>query len=87
MFMDGGRRIFERETLKPKNLSETLGRFARYFRPYWLGLVLALGISIKLGWLPAVGYRGFSYHHYLEKPLQQTEKAHYVWPPQISTCP
>ena len=25
MFMDGGRRIFEREALKPKNLSETLG--------------------------------------------------------------
>ena len=30
---------------------------------FWLGLVLALAISINLGWLPAVGYKGFSHDH------------------------
>lgn len=28
---------------------------------FWLGIVLALLLSVKLGWLPAIGYRGFSY--------------------------
>lgn len=28
---------------------------------FWLAIVLALLFSVKLGWLPAVGYGGFSY--------------------------
>lgn len=28
---------------------------------FWLGIVLALLLSVKLGWLPAIGYGGFSY--------------------------
>lgn len=28
---------------------------------FWLGIVLALLLSVKLGWLPAIGYRGFAY--------------------------
>ena len=54
MFMDGGRRIFERETLKPKNLGQTLGRFARYFRKYWLGVVLAIVFITANTWAQVV---------------------------------
>jgi peptide/nickel transport system permease protein len=28
---------------------------------FWLGIVLALLLSVKLGWLPAIGYNGFAY--------------------------
>ena len=28
---------------------------------FWLGIVLALVVSVNLGWLPAIGYQGFSY--------------------------
>ena len=28
---------------------------------FWLGIVLTLLLSVKLGWMPAIGYRGFSY--------------------------
>ena len=37
---DGLRRIMSQDTLKPKNLGETLARFGRYFRPYWPLLIL-----------------------------------------------
>jgi hypothetical protein len=38
---DGLRRMMSGETLKPKNLSETLGRFAGYFKPFWPAMLLA----------------------------------------------
>lgn len=50
MGMDGGRRIFERETVKPKNLSATLGRFANYFKRYWYALVVVLFLTIFSTW-------------------------------------
>ncbi|NKK91143.1 ABC transporter permease subunit [Rhizobium leguminosarum bv. viciae] len=28
---------------------------------FWLGIVLAMLLSVKLGWLPAIGYAGFAY--------------------------
>ncbi|QND54656.1 ABC transporter permease (plasmid) [Phyllobacterium sp. 628] len=28
---------------------------------FWLGIILALLLSVKLGWLPAIGYQGFAY--------------------------
>ena len=34
MFGGNPRALMDREQLKPKNLSETLGRFAKYFKPY-----------------------------------------------------
>ncbi len=54
MFMDGGRRILEREALKPKNLSETMSRFARYFRKYWIGVVLAMVLIVLNTWTQVV---------------------------------
>ncbi len=32
---EGLRRVMSQDTLKPKNLGETLARFARYFKSYW----------------------------------------------------
>ena len=54
MGMDGGRRLFERETLKPKDLRETLGRFASYFRRHWPGLALALVLITGQSWTQVV---------------------------------
>jgi ATP-binding cassette, subfamily B, multidrug efflux pump len=48
--LDGGRRLFEAETSKPKNVGDTLGRFAEYFRHYWPGLVIALGFIVASTW-------------------------------------
>lgn len=50
MGMDGGRRLFDQETTKPKNLSETLGNFAQYFRKYWYTLLLVLALISVSTW-------------------------------------
>lgn len=42
MMLDGGRRIFDRETAKPKNISNTIRRFAGYFRHYWYSFTLVM---------------------------------------------
>ncbi len=47
---EGYRRMMERETLKPKNTSVTLGRFGHYFKPYWWALVLTLLIVVVSTW-------------------------------------
>ena len=47
MFHDP-RHIFEAETSKPQNVSQTLRRFAGYFRPYWrryLGVLVMMIVS------------------------------------------
>ena len=54
MFMDGGRRIFERDALKPKNLGQTLGRFAGYFRPYWFAMVMAMVLIVANTWTQVI---------------------------------
>lgn len=50
MMMDGGRRIFDRETLKPKNTWSTLARFAAYFRRYPLALLAVVVFVLGAGW-------------------------------------
>ncbi len=45
------RRIMSQETLKPKNLGETLVRFGKYFGPYWYMLVLAAILVITSTWM------------------------------------
>jgi ATP-binding cassette subfamily B protein len=41
----GLRNLMSRETLKPKNLTETLGRFANYFKPFWAAM-LGVGVLV-----------------------------------------
>lgn len=48
--LDGGRRLFEAETSKPKHIGETLGRFWSYFRRYWIGLAIALTFIVAATW-------------------------------------
>lgn len=47
---DGLRRIMDQETSKPKNLSDTLGRFGAYFKPYWPVLLLVLALIVGSTW-------------------------------------
>lgn len=48
--LDGARRIMGGETLKPKNIGATLGRFGSYFRRYWQGATLALVLVFLSTW-------------------------------------
>lgn len=50
MGMDGGRRIFEREVVKPQDLSKTMGRFAQYFRPYWYLVAITFVLVMVSTW-------------------------------------
>jgi ATP-binding cassette subfamily B protein len=47
---EGLRRIMNKETLKPKRVSETLGRFAQYFKPYGIILVLVIVLVVGATW-------------------------------------
>jgi len=40
--MGGPGRLLNAEVQKPQNIGATLARFGHYFRPYWLGITLAL---------------------------------------------
>jgi ATP-binding cassette subfamily B protein len=44
--LDGGRRLFERDVVKPKNLGATLRRFWNYFRQRSLALVIVLVLMV-----------------------------------------
>ena len=41
MFHGGPRHLLNQETAKPQNALKTLSRFASYFKPFWIGLILA----------------------------------------------
>ncbi len=47
---DGMRRILSQDNLKPKNLGQTLARFGRYFKPFWLALVVVLVLVVVSTW-------------------------------------
>ena len=47
---EGLRRIMSQDTLKPRRLGDTLGRFGAYFKPYWLILILAGLLVIGATW-------------------------------------
>jgi len=42
--------LLSREALKPKRTAETLTRFGGYFKPYWLALVVVLGLVLISSW-------------------------------------
>ena len=45
--MDGGSRMFGKETSKPTNTWATIKRFGTYFRPFWPALLLMLVLAIS----------------------------------------
>jgi ATP-binding cassette subfamily B protein len=47
---DGMRRIMSQETIKPRRLGDTLGRFGRLFRPYWLLLLFVAVLVVTSTW-------------------------------------
>jgi ATP-binding cassette, subfamily B, multidrug efflux pump len=47
---DGWRRMMSQETIKPRRVSDTLGRFAVYFRPFWPVVTLAVVLVVVATW-------------------------------------
>lgn len=45
----------------PDRLALYVGSLFVSLPNFWLGIVLALVLSVNLGWLPAIGYKGFAY--------------------------
>lgn len=54
MGIDGGRRLFEQETSKARDVRGTLARFGSYFGRYWLGLAVAFALIIASSWSQVV---------------------------------
>lgn len=50
MGMDGGRRLLEGETQQAQNVSQTLRRFAQYFRKFWLGMAISIVLIVASTW-------------------------------------
>ncbi len=51
MFGPGGPgQLLKQETLKPKNVTETLGRFGHYFTPFWPVLLLVAALVVGSTW-------------------------------------
>lgn len=54
MGLDGGRRLFEQESSRARNIGGTLARFAGYFRRTWVGVVVALVLIVIQVWTQVV---------------------------------
>jgi ATP-binding cassette subfamily B multidrug efflux pump len=54
MFGGNPRMLMDRETLKPKNVSETLSRFGSYFKPYWPAMLLVAVLIVLSTWTQVV---------------------------------
>jgi ATP-binding cassette subfamily B protein len=52
--LDGARRLMERDVIKPKNVSATLGRFWQYFRKRWFALVIVAVLMVSVTWAQVV---------------------------------
>jgi ATP-binding cassette subfamily B protein len=52
--MDGGRRMFDRETSKPVSVGATLKRLLRYFRPFWPVLLLVGALIVGNTWTQVI---------------------------------
>ena len=50
MFGGPPRHILEQNIIKPKNASQTLVRFGGYFKPFWIGLLLAAVMVVVSTW-------------------------------------
>ncbi|MBZ0284196.1 MAG: ABC transporter ATP-binding protein/permease [Anaerolineae bacterium] len=48
--LDGGRRLMERDVIKPRNVGATLRRFWDYFRKHWFMLVLVAILMVVVTW-------------------------------------
>ncbi len=48
------RGILDQEVVKPKSVGATLGRLARYFRPYWIALIIVLVLMIVNTWVQVI---------------------------------
>ncbi len=52
--LDGGRRLFETNVIKPKNISYTLNQFWGYFKRFWLGILIAFVLIVASTWTQVV---------------------------------
>jgi len=50
MMLNRDQMLFDRETIKPKNLAATLSRFGRYFGRYWYAIILVLVVIFVSTW-------------------------------------
>jgi len=75
MMMDGARRFLEVEVVKPKRIGATLARFARYFKPYWIQLVIVVVLSFANVWMQVE----------IPKLSEQAVNC-YIFPTNAATC-
>ncbi len=52
--LDGGRRMYDKETTKPVSTSKTIRRLMGYFRPYWPVLLLVAAMIIANTWTQVI---------------------------------